>query len=347
MNTPSFRRTLGPALSAGAFALMFAVTPVAPDTLKPTAAVAASASASSESHSASGHGGAHSDSHSSGNAVGAGASAAGDGSASAHNAPANDFVEGTADSGLSTHAGATGGTDAATGEDTTDISTADGDTTAQISSEGPHPGVIGALSARADLETTGAGAAADGAASASAARLTDASTTAVGLTGSSVGDGETHGLAAALAESSRFPEETATRSFSRARSAISLSTLGGGTIAGGASADTSASTTSTGADGEASASTAASDDVSANSLGDGSASASVDITTDAAGSVDTAARTAEADALADGPAEAVNDGAGTAASAHGAGRAAAEAGIDDETANSFKSVNPSISVSTP
>jgi len=73
----------------------------------------------------------------------------------------------------------------------------------------------------------------------------------------------------------------------------------------------------------------------------------VDITTDAAGSVDTAARTADARTIADGPAEAANDGAGTAASADGAGSAAAEADIDGETANSFKSVNPSISASTP
>jgi hypothetical protein len=73
----------------------------------------------------------------------------------------------------------------------------------------------------------------------------------------------------------------------------------------------------------------------------------VDIITDAAGSVDTAARTADANTAADGPAEAVNDGVGTASSAHGAGSAAAEASIDDETANSFKSVNLSISVSTP
>jgi hypothetical protein len=73
----------------------------------------------------------------------------------------------------------------------------------------------------------------------------------------------------------------------------------------------------------------------------------VDVITDAAGSVDTAARTAEASALADGPADAINDGAGTDASASGIGSAAAEAGIDNETASSSKSVNSSASASTP
>src|SRR5262249_40563606 len=115
-------------LPASAFALALVATPVNPDILNSTAALAASVSASSESHSASGQGGAQAASHSSASAPGAGASAAADGSASAHTEPANNLVKGVADSAVSTHAGATGGTDATTGEDTTDASTADGDT---------------------------------------------------------------------------------------------------------------------------------------------------------------------------------------------------------------------------
>src|SRR5262249_42872965 len=158
------------------------------------------------------------------------ASAAADGSASAHNEPANNFVEGVADSSVSTQAEATGGTDPTTGNETTDAPTADGFTPPQISNEGPHPGGIGALRVDADLETAGAGAAADGSASADAARLTDASTTSARLTASSTGDGEAHGFAAALAESSTFPDDTSARSFSRARSSIRLSTPGCGAL---------------------------------------------------------------------------------------------------------------------
>jgi len=117
--------------------------------------------------------------------------------------------------------------------------TADGDTGAQISSEGPHPGVLGALATGIHLATAGAGAAADGSAMANATRLTDPTTTSADLEASSTGDGTAVGLAAALSESSVFPDVDATGSFSRARSAIDLSTSGGGSIEGNASADTS------------------------------------------------------------------------------------------------------------
>ena len=100
MNIPLRRLVLGPVSLAGASALVLA-TPIAPDILKSRAALAASATASSESHAESGHGGVQSGSDSSAGATGAGGSAAADSSASAHNEPANSFVEGVADSSVS------------------------------------------------------------------------------------------------------------------------------------------------------------------------------------------------------------------------------------------------------
>jgi len=60
-------------------------------------------------------------------------------------------------------------------------------------------------------------------------------------------------------------------------------------------------------------------------------------------SIDRTAGTAAANTEADAPADAVSDGAGTAASANGIGSADAAAAIDDQTAHSSRSVNPSAS----
>ena len=256
----------------------------------------------------------------------AGASASADGGASGHSVDADGN---TADTSASTHAGVDG----------SDLGAADSATDANVDSNG-------IATADGFLISFGIGESA-GAASASTTRDDGNTTATAGVSGTSVGDGRADGHAVVVAAPSSPRMARPLSTDVAVEGSTLVVTNGGGTMTGTVNVESAGASASTGTDGAASASSSASLDLSATSTGDGAATSigQMESRRLRLGRYDRPDR--QRRGVGHRRCTADSEGANSSASAIGLGNAAAEAGIDGNTAAASAAANPAIDVSSP